>query len=48
MSRVRYAEDSGNNDEVRFFIEIKGLKLHPLYPQLDILHAIEKALEQFE
>ena len=47
MNRVRYAEN-GNEDEVRYFIDIKGLKLHPLYPQLDILHAIEKALEQFE
>jgi len=46
--RVRYAEDSGDQDEVRFFIWVKGLKLHEKYPQLDVLHAIEEALKQFE
>lgn len=44
MNRVRYAEDSGQSDEVRYFIYIKGLNLGQ-FPQLVIQKKIEILLE---
>ena len=41
--RVRYTEN-GDNDEVRYFILIKGLKLGK-FPQLELRNKIEKLLE---
>ncbi len=44
MNRVRYAEDSGNNGEVRYFIDITGLDLGK-FPQLKLMQMIENVLE---
>ena len=48
MNRVRYAEDSNESFEVKYFIYYKGLKLTKDREQLEIKQAFEKALEQFE
>lgn len=44
MDRVRYAEDSGDSDEVRYFIYIKGLNLGK-FPQLELKNKIEELLD---
>lgn len=47
MTRVRYAENSPNEYEVRYFIYIKGLKLGR-FPQLKLQEMIEDLLNEVE
>ncbi len=41
---MRYAEDSGNSNELRFFIDITGLDLGK-FPQLELQKRIEEILD---